>query len=302
MMKKTVIMISAVLTIACAVTLLAFAASPKENDSATVATVTEAKELKAVFVDPTQMKTSFDDTSFVDEAAQQEMTYIIGNVPVALTYEKTINRANGMKENVYLDSEGNGYYFGQSGELLESKMSDDNLSKANDAYVGDKAKPATMTQDEALAYAEKAARERFGSRFDLVEFDSVHQDSMDHSYSVYYYQKLGEDKYIQGVLYYANVLQDGSLYTCSMGNYDDLAGFDESLLDGVTEATIRASVEKELKNKYGDVIDYQINEPRLFYDNGNYYVGLGVSATIMDEEIGRAVPVGERLRYDLPAA
>lgn len=295
-MKKKTIILSTILAISCTASIGVLAAA--EDNSLNL--VKETVELNATLPDASEIDASSDKVSFIDKNAAKTIAYSIDDASVALTYEKTNVDDSGIQKKVYSDSKGNSYYFSQSGQLLECKMSNDNLVEANRDYVGDKAQSGTLTEKEAIAYAEKAAKERFGSKFDLVEFDEINQDSMDSSYYVYYWQRLGEDGFIKGICYYANVLQDGSLYACSMGNYDDLINFDESLLDGVTEATIRASVEKELAAKYGDIIDYEIVEPRLFNKDGHYYIGLSAHATVMDKELGREISVGDRIYYDLP--
>lgn len=318
-MKKIAIILCAVLTLSCIASICVFAMQPKEDIitsadetpdnivETTLETTNETTddiiELNATIVDELEsLNLQTETTSIIDNNASQYMSYTIAGAPVSLTYETTNIQASGVQTNLYLDEIGNIYTFNQSEQLLDFTSSDDNYLNAIHDYVVDHTKQSTLTEEEAIEYAEKAAKERFGSKFDLVEFDSDFQDDT-MSYCIYYFQKLGQDNFIKGIYYYAYVLPDGTVDTSSMGNYDDLINFDESLLDGITEKSIRASVEKVLSEKYGgDVISYELGDARLFNYHGSYYIDLGVTATVNCEDFAKPVTVGEKLRYDLPIA
>ena len=212
------------------------------------------------------------ETTFIDEKAAAQKTFNIGGALTALTYKETTERTLNEEEQIYLDDRDNEYYFNAKGDLLGSMLDIGRYteftgeSKENAESVG-------ITEEEAVAVANKTIKEYFGEAAERVGLSDVVRDVNDGSYYVIFNQYLGNGGFIRGLYCYANILPDGSVFSCGMPNRTEIENFDASLLDDFSEQEMREELGRKTTEKYADSLkSFDIGEFALMKLDGKYYV------------------------------
>ncbi len=203
----------------------------------------------------------------------QNKSFIQNNSAISLTYSKSEIYESGKHVDVYVNSNGDEYSFNQAGEILSIDVSDETFLSGVGNYVGDNPTTTDLTEDIAIKIATQAARSQFGNRFNLLEFDSVRRDDTSKCFYVYFYQKIGDNKFINGIYAYVTIFPNGTVGNCCMENYDDLIDFDQSLLETLSEDSILYDINTQVESLYEeDLSNYTILGIQLKNDNGAYYV------------------------------
>ena len=212
------------------------------------------------------------ETAFIDEKAAAQKTFNIGGALTALTYKETTERTLNEEEQIYLDNRDNEYYFNAKGDLLGSMLDIGRYTE----FTGESkenAESAGITEEEAVAVANKTVKEYFGEAADLVELSSVSLDDSDDTYDVVYKQHLGNGGFIRGLYCYVNILPDGTVFICKMSNRTEIENFDASLLDDFSEQEMREELGRKTTEKYADSLkSFDIGEFALMKLDGKYYL------------------------------
>lgn len=199
---------------------------------------------------------------------------------ISLTYSKSEISEGGNHADVYTADNGDEYKFNQAGEILSITASDQTFLSGIGNYVGDKPTTTALTEDIAIKIATRAAKSYFGSKFEHLEYDRIRKDETSQCFYVYFYQKLGEDGFVNGIHARVTVFPNGTVCDCSIENYEDLIHFDQSLLNTLSKETLLSNIDKQIELLYGDdVSDYTVLSINLKNDNGVYYVEVKTKAS-----------------------
>lgn len=250
-----------------------------------------------------------EEKNFISQDIITKKNYVIEDSIIQLKYSNSTIKTSGITNDIYFDKDNNEYTFSSNDELISYSISNEAFVNSIQKYTGDykeldKGKTSTLSEQDAIKYAKRIAREYFGDKLDLVEFDSITHDNETNIYYLYFYQNLGADNFIKGIYCYVSILPDGTVNHCSMDNYDELINFDSSLLDDITKEVIYTDLENKTRELYGDkLVDFEISDNiQLFNENGLYYFLVGVSSEVDFE--GNGVDGvyndgGQIYRYDL---
>lgn len=239
--------------------------------------------------------------------AEAVKEYTENGVTKTLAYRETKENPGGARIFVYTDDDGAEYQFNESdmlvGYFIGERNVADEMSDAN--YLVEKGL-LTVDEQKAAAIAEKACREKFGDKFDLVTFGGVTKDQGDGTCYVRYYQYLGEEKNIIGLRCTVMILANGTVFDCSMYGYDELVDFDASRLDGITEEVLSAFVKEQAKEQFGrqyyGCCLYQSEPIRLLAEDGRYYLRVYASVDVIPQNGTTPYPSLYAYEYDLPQA
>ena len=211
-----------------------------------------------------------------------------GNRPAESPAEPTAgaadDAANTNQPGKYQDADGNRYKYDQSGTLVSYSMDtqtyvDHTWDQARAAEANG-AMPISLTEEQALEIAEQFARENLNGRFDLVTQDDVFVDNANGSYQFTFYQKLGENGFVNGICCNIQVLQTGVVASCTMQNYEELADFDPAMLDGVTEQTVLDAVFEQVLADYPEASNPQLMRANLEANGARYRLAVHVSVSV----------------------
>lgn len=315
----TVLVLAAVISVSVFAGMFAGGASwgnakETQTDTETETVQTEAKEsaitLHGTLVGPDDYYAS---NSFVNENAEPEKVYVIGDESIPLKLEGSIILESGNYIDVYNDAEGNVYSFDESGEFSSYDMNDDIYIEKIHYSVGDHKEfgkdyipPTELAEEDAIEIAKETARKYFGEKFDPFELESTLYDEDTGGYHVYFEQYFGDEKYIRGMWCVVGIMGDQTISCCGMTNYYDLKDFDTSLLDGITKDALYSDLENKVCEMHGDnLVSYEIDSIKLKVKNGTYYLEASVGAEINyqfrpDEKAKTIFDGGHLYRYTLP--
>ena len=207
----------------------------------------------------------YNEPYYVREDAEPTRTVTLLGKTATVKYVETCEWLGADPVDYYNDEKGNSYTFAEDGTFL-SYMGESELEGFSSALYVDKGLAPDITEDEAVAIAEKTGKEVFGEVFDKVKFESVKYDMG--IYRVFFYQRLGADGSIVGLRYYASILADGRIYSYGIPSAAEFRDLDESKYELVT----KADIEKIAVEQYGVNADYFPNEEyiEICKKNGKY--------------------------------
>ncbi len=245
------------------------------------------------------------ETTFIDEKASAQKTFNIGGALTALTYKETTEMSSNEEEQIYLDDRDNEYYFNAKGDLLGSMLDIGRYTE----FTGESkenAESAGITEEEAVAVANKTVKEYFGEAADLVELSSVSLDDSDGTYDVVYKQHLGNGGFIRGLYCYVNILPDGTVFICKMSNRTEIENFDASLLDDFSEQEMREELGRKTTERYEKYKDslksFDIGEFALMELDGKYYVRCSVMSELESSNGDSYCDGGQTYYWEVPNA
>ena len=245
------------------------------------------------------------ETTFIDEKAAAEKNFAIGGALTALTYKETTESTSNDEKQIYLDDRDNEYYFNTKGDFLGSAM---NIYKVSE-LIGEAKKNAEsvgITEEEAVAVAKKTIKEYFGEAAERVGLSDVVRDVNDGSYYVVFNQYLGNGGFIRGLYCYANILPDGSVFSCGMPNRTETENFDASLLDDFSEQEMREELGRKTTERYEKYKDslksFDIGEFALMELDGKYYVRCSVMSELESSNGDSYCDGGQTYYWEVPNA
>lgn len=168
-----------------------------------------------------------------------------------LTYTETEVYPNGKAIDLYLSEEQCVYYFNKDEKFIGWKLPNDQWHEIVKNFSG---KEAAVSDEEAVEIADKVVEFLFSDVSDIVTYDRVHYDNSGW-YSVRYYEKLGKGDFINGLYCCILIAGDGTVFSATMYNYDDVSDFDGSLLNSITEDHISDLANVHLNRKYAEHSD-----------------------------------------------
>ena len=220
---------------------------------------------------------SIKDAYYVRDNAKPTRTVTILDKIVNLKYNETTQFVGRELKDTYLDDNGNTYKFAEDGTFL-AYICDSAIDDFSVAPYIDKGISPEITEDEAIALAEKVAEETFGEAFSKVKFEKVSYNLG--IYQVNFNQLLGADNSILGLYCCVSILADGRLLSCSMPNLAELRDLDESNYENVTKEDIAEEIAVNASKVFGEKkVDYPLNDIMpICKINGKYTVN-AMSAT-----------------------
>lgn len=215
----------------------------------------------------------------------------------SLVYDREETKVNGEVVDVYTNESGDEYKFDGSEQLIGFSASDDALSDEISAFYENRKKGiAGTTEEKAVQIALDIAKKEYPDVADTFVPDGSTLDEGSGITTVRFSQHLGKDGFVKGLRFYASVFSSGKVYAFGLTNAEQVRGFDESALDGITEADIVEKVEKEAVNIFGDrVKECSIREGVSLGKLGDHFVlEVKTYCTFKDEDF----PAGFTYRYD----
>lgn len=167
--------------------------------------------------------------SIQDEAlVEQTRSLEIDGKTVELQYKSTRSVAHRGKSDIYTDEAGNEYLYDEKGRFYSYTNMDfgDLAFEALDAIPDEKAE--SLARDYVQKY--------FGDILEGLAFERV--TCRNGIAQVEFKKSFGKDGMFRGPTCYVDVRYDGVLGAISCASVRALEGFDESLLDGVTEEVL----------------------------------------------------------------
>lgn len=248
------------------------------------------------------------ETTFVDEKAAAQKTFNMGGALTALTYKETTERTSNDEKQIYLDDRDNEYYFNAKGDFLGAEMNIYKLSEIIGAAQknAESAGIAGITEEEAVAIANKTIKECFGEAADHVVLSDVVRDVNDGSYYVVFNRYLGNGGFIRGLYCYADILPDGTVFSCGMPNRTEVENFDASLLDDFSEQDMRDELGRKTTERYENYQDslksFNICEFALVKFDGKYYVRGSVMSELESSNGDSYYDGGQTYYWEVPNA
>ena len=227
--------------------------------------------------------------TYIDNNAIKSKTYLSNDQTVSLVYDHSRLDSNGDQKNIYVDQSNNKYVYGAEGEFIGfSQSSDTYMNTVSEMQLQAKSeKNVTITEEEAIAIAYQTARNTFGNKFDIVEFDHTTIDGLDGSYYVFFSQKLGKDGFIEGIRCFVNVLNNREIYSCKMPNYDELKDFDTAKLDSMTEEDLLKCIQIQLEETYGDALQgFSFEKAKLKSNDSKYCLEVKLNIILSEGDQG----------------
>ncbi len=237
------------------------------------------------------------DLKFVDG----KIVFERGDKAVELESKREYEYPGGLNREVYVDKDGNEYSFSEDNHFLGLIYSPDSpeLNEWNENADG---MSSSFSDEEAIAAATELGREKFGESFEKLSSCDVFTDSLGYK-TVHFRELLGEGGFVIGNSFIATYVPDGTLFAYSMPKLDDLEGFDESLLDGVTLEQIIAYVEEKTVELHGDslvgwyfAVDGKVSLER---NSSGFYLRANVMAEVRSDYDGFVSGDGGHA-YDFP--
>lgn len=184
-----------------------------------------------------------------------------------VTYETRETNLRGFVREVYTDENGNDYKFSESGEEIGFLMNPEDV-RSPEGTEDD-----GISEDDAVTIARELGMKEFPDEFPGMELTSVLKDEGNKTVSVQYEQRLGEKGFVTGMYFYAIINPDGTVFAYGLPNRDELAGFNVSLLGGLTESSVMAEVEAYERELHGDSLSrYETRSIKLKKDAEGFYV------------------------------
>ena len=184
-----------------------------------------------------------------------------------VTYETRETNLRGFVREVYTDENGNDYKFSESGEEIGYLMNPEDV-RSPEGTEDD-----GISEDDAVTIAWELGMKEFPDEFPGMELTSVLKDEGNKTVSVQYEQRLGEKGFVTGMYFYAIINPDGTVFAYGLPNRDELAGFDVSLLGGLTESSVMAEIEAYERELHGDSLSrYETRSIKLKKDAEGFYV------------------------------
>ena len=184
-----------------------------------------------------------------------------------VTYETRETNLRGFVREVYTDENGNDYKFSESGEEIGFLMNPEDV-RSPEGTEDD-----GISEDDAVIIARELGMKEFPDEFPGMELTSVLKDEGNKTVSVQYEQRLGEKGFVTGMYFYAIINPDGTVFAYGLPNRDELAGFNVSLLGGLTESSVMAEVEAYERELHGDSLSrYETRSIKLKKDAEGFYV------------------------------
>ena len=184
-----------------------------------------------------------------------------------VTYETRETNLRGYVREVYTDENGNDYKFSESGEEIGYLMNPEDV-RSPEGTEDD-----GISEDDAVTIAWELGMKEFPDEFPGMELTSVLKDEGNKTVSVQYEQRLGEKGFVTGMYFYAIINPDGTVFAYGLPNRDELAGFDVSLLGGLTESSVMAEIEAYERELHGDSLSrYETRSIKLKKDAEGFYV------------------------------
>lgn len=186
----------------------------------------------------------YSDPIYIREDAEPTRTVTLLGKTATVKYVETYKWAGSDLQDDYEDEKGNSYTFAEDGTFL-SYIGESELEGFSPALYVDKGIAPDITEDEAVAIAEKTAKEVYGEAFDKVKLESVKYKYG--KYDVEFHQRLGADGSLLGLSCHVSVLANGTPYFYTMGGLSSLRDLDESKYENIT----KEKVEKIAIEQYG---------------------------------------------------
>lgn len=227
------------------------------------------------------------------EAMERMESPLAENATEMLNYKETFNNSIGDYLDIYSDREDNEYLYDPFGKFVGWRYSDDkwwNYSLTLDSrYI--------ISVEEAVASAETAAKEIFGSAFDAFVLQQAKLINNSHFWVIYETQ-YGENGFLGGAECRIKVLRDGTVILCQMPYVHDYDDFDSSLISGINESMLTEYTAQQIHEIYGDEIGgYEIKKMSVIKNNGRFQI-LIQSDIILGKD-GSGGKTLARVYYDL---
>lgn len=186
-----------------------------------------------------------------------------------VNYVETFQYEGFELQDTYKDESGNTYDFAEDGTFL-SYVGESVLSDFRGALYSDTGAEPDINEEEALEIAENIGKEYFGESFDKVKLESI--EFKTGIYYIDYYQWLGADSSILGLRYFIQILADGRVFTFGMPNIADLRDLDESKYENITKEDIAEEIAVNASKVFGEKkVDFPLNDIiHLYKINGKY--------------------------------
>lgn len=221
-----------------------------------------------------------------DSAAAENI--LIPESGTKLKYKHTANYTKTKRYDVYTDESGNEYGYDMAGTLLDFKLS----GEASDTK---RAKAQNLiTQEKAAEIVKEYAYVLYGNEFDGFELKSSTELQGTNSYHITFSKKY---RFAHGPYCVASVLKDGTLSDISLLDYNECAGFDENLLNGITEQEVSDYAKKQAELKYSsDFADFNVTAILLDKIDDKYQLSVHANVKINN---GGGTTLSETYYYPL---
>lgn len=187
-----------------------------------------------------------------------------------LTFLKGELTEDGSNVNVYTDENENEYRFDSHNNLV--------------GYEFTGGIPGRF-ENGASRISEKEAREMgrgYAERLFTTEVREFTDETLQYKrdsaeYEFTLTRRLGENGFVQGPFCTIDMFpKDGMLLSASLSSLYILEGFDESLLDGVTEAKVEETALKQAAEKFREGNNFEVRNIALKMKNGKYCLEVSV--------------------------
>lgn len=215
---------------------------------------------------------------------------IISKNGTKLQYIRSENYTNVRRYDVYTDDSGNEYSYDMTGMLTEFKLNEltSNVNSANAEKL--------YNEKEATELAREYAHLLYGDKFDDFEFEWSLASEETHTYTFSFIKKYG---FAAGPHCFIDICTNGVLLSCDLIGYNEYDDFNDDLLNGVTEDTVKAYVDDQIKLKYSETLDnYDIDSINIKKLDGKYNIIVAVNIAYRVNE-GSITNVGQKYYYPL---
>lgn len=184
-----------------------------------------------------------------------------------LNYKETVNYAEDLSADVYIDSNGNEYSYDMQGNF-DGFCADISVA----SFIADSIKQVTLTDEQASQIAKKYAVSLLGDELNDFETKNVSYDQYGNIYKVTLVKKFGEGNFIIGPWCFVDILPDGSLLSCTSSRLHLFDDFDFTKLDGITASSIEEFINKQVYSKYSQNVTYETDNISLIKKGEKFYI------------------------------
>lgn len=190
-----------------------------------------------------------------------------------LKYKESVAYTKNKVHDIYIDEKNNEFTYDESGKLIGYKLSNED-SDALKATSQEK-----LTDKEITDIAYNAACTMYGDIMDEFEFENI-------THSDYHYVTFVKKyDFVIAAFCFVKVIEDGTIDSCNIVNYNEYSDFDVKLLNGVTKEILGDYVQKQVESDYPEYKLFDIESYSLYKVNEEYYVNMLTNVTIEENNI-----------------
>ncbi len=185
-----------------------------------------------------------------------------------VSYDRTMNISMDEQVDIYVDDERNEFLFNKDGTIRSFIKSNSNAtgSDKTEALTTDKA--SGSKKDIAADFARKMYGEDLFSKFKYKSTYTMGGNMPVVEFSIVY----DGFEYITGPTCAVTFNPDGTVAACQMPNYEKLAGFDPSLLKGVSKEKLDEFVKEQIYASRPGINDYTVKNYELCATSDGYAI------------------------------